>query len=69
MQVMNYAPTKRHLIGAPQSGYWVICVWYTNGRQHCQVFNQDVLVKLQTHNGLFNHLVDNIIGQIGSNAV
>jgi uncharacterized protein YodC (DUF2158 family) len=55
MRVENYAPIKRHFIGAPQSGYWVNCSWFSNGKQYSQVFNQDVLIKLNYGDNVLNH--------------
>ncbi len=58
MRVVNYAPIKRHLIGALQSGYWVNCSWCTNGKQYNQVFNQDVLIKLNYGHNVLNNRID-----------
>lgn len=55
MQVLRYMPTKRPLIGATQSGYWVECVWTSNGKRYSQVFNQDVLIKLGKSSDSFNN--------------
>jgi uncharacterized protein YodC (DUF2158 family) len=63
MQVMHYLPAKRNLVGSLLSGYWVRCNWYSGGKQHSQVFNQDVLIKLQGKEIGYDHLPPYLGGQ------